>query len=226
MIIEHLSNEIRERFDTKNLISHLHSGKSSSVIACGESISFDIGLSYGITIMVLGDDIYLKLARDSVPMRGFEPIDLANRLGSDIDNIKMSITMSMRDIVLSRKYEINNPSSIDILFSDIEIIVSSIAEVVNLKNNSYDVYIGRVNGIVTDPPNKGCFGNPFTVKEYGRRESIERFVVYFYDRIEEDSKFKDAVLTLRGKKLGCYCRPLECHGDVIVQWLNENMMKT
>lgn len=97
--------------------------------------------------------------------------------------------------------------------------------VVNIQYEQYDVFIGRGRyGTIPDPPEHGCFGNPFPVKKYGRRGSIDRFVVYFYDRVEQDVIFKKAVLSLTGKRIGCFCKPKECHGDVIAQWLNEQQL--
>lgn len=95
--------------------------------------------------------------------------------------------------------------------------------IVNIRNEKCDVYIGRgKGGTIPEPPERGCFGNPFSVKQYGRTGCIERFVIYFYDRMEIDKEFRAAVLELKGKKLGCYCKPEECHGDVIKQWLDEH----
>lgn len=95
-------------------------------------------------------------------------------------------------------------------------------KVVNLREEKHDVYIGRAKGgTIPSPPERGFLGNPFSVKQYGRRGSIDRFVVYFYDRVESDPEFRQAVLACKGKRLGCFCKPLECHGDVIRQWLDE-----
>jgi len=94
--------------------------------------------------------------------------------------------------------------------------------VVNLRQEKFDAYIGRgPGGKIPDPPNRGCYGNPFSVEKYGRKGSIERFVVYFYDRVATDPVFRAAVLELQDKRLGCFCKPQECHGDVIKQWLDE-----
>lgn len=94
--------------------------------------------------------------------------------------------------------------------------------VVNIRHDKYDIYIGRdKDGLIPDPPKCGCFGNPFSVGRYGRKSCIERFVVYFYDRVESDPTFRAEVLKLKNQRLGCYCKPLECHGDVIKQWLDE-----
>lgn len=93
--------------------------------------------------------------------------------------------------------------------------------VVNLRKAPFDVKIGRNRkGEVPEVPADGCFGNPFKVEEFGREGSIAMFKNYFYRRIETDEAFRQAVLSLRGKRLGCFCKPLACHGDVYCEWLN------
>ena len=94
--------------------------------------------------------------------------------------------------------------------------------VVNFRKEKCDVKITRKpDNSIPDPPEFGCFGNPYPVGTYGRDECIRLYEIYFLKRIEEDVKFKEAVLSLRGKKLGCFCSPLRCHGDVIKKWLDK-----
>jgi len=86
--------------------------------------------------------------------------------------------------------------------------------VVHIKKEAYDVYIGRA-GHGQD----GTFGNPH--ERFGRLENIRRFKTYFYDRIKNDRAFANKVIKLRGKRLGCFCRPEKaCHGDVIAEYLD------
>ena len=35
-----------------------------------------------------------------------------------------------------------------------------------------------------------------------------------------DQKEKSEVYKLSGKRLGCFCKPMECHGDVLADYLN------
>lgn len=93
--------------------------------------------------------------------------------------------------------------------------------VVNFRVEKCDVKITRTpKNEIPDPPNFGCFGNPYPVKIYGRKKCIALYKVYFLKRVEEDLEFRKAVLALKGKKLGCFCAPDECHGDVIKEWLD------
>lgn len=85
--------------------------------------------------------------------------------------------------------------------------------VVNKYKDKYDVYIGRFK-------QGSMFGNKFTVQEYGREKAIELYRKWFYRTLERNAYFKKQVLALKGKILGCYCKPKACHGDVIAEYLN------
>jgi hypothetical protein len=64
------------------------------------------------------------------------------------------------------------------------------------------------------------FGNPFVIGPDGDREEvIIKYKEYFLDRMAVDRGFKKAILSLKGLRLGCMCKPKPCHGDVIVEWL-------
>lgn len=85
-------------------------------------------------------------------------------------------------------------------------------KVVNKKNQRFDVYIGRGS----------TFGNPYVIGKDGTREEvIEKYRKWFYKKLNND-RFRKEVELLRGKKLGCFCKPLACHGDVIVEYLENN----
>jgi hypothetical protein len=79
---------------------------------------------------------------------------------------------------------------------------------------AFDVYIGR----------RTPWGNPFPiehdVKGDKRKDVLEKFKVYFKEEfLDKPDKLKH-LLTLRGLRLGCHCKPLPCHGDVIADFLN------
>ena len=101
--------------------------------------------------------------------------------------------------------------------------------VVNLRQAPYDVYIGRRGSTPTSATGVNypqIFGNPFSVKEYGRAGCIRKFKEYFLDRVENDPPFRAEVLKLQGKILGCFCKPEACHGDVIAQWVDKQAKET
>lgn len=89
-------------------------------------------------------------------------------------------------------------------------------EVVNIKKDKYDVYIGRGS----------TFGNPYKIgpedegKDGTREEVIEKYKSWFYYQIKNHPLFQAEVLKLKNKRIGCYCHPLSCHGDVIKGYLD------
>ena len=96
------------------------------------------------------------------------------------------------------------------------------SETIIVNTEKCDVMICRhPDGSIPAPPAKGCFGNPYPLTcERERQWCVSRFFAYFHDRIENDPAFRAAVLGLRCKRLGCFCAPKQCHGDVIKAWLD------
>ena len=87
--------------------------------------------------------------------------------------------------------------------------------VVNIRVEQCDVYIGRA-GHGQD----GYFGNPFRLGVDGDREEVlVKYKRWFWNRVNEDREFREKVSELEGKKLGCFCKPKTCHGDVILAWI-------
>lgn len=107
-------------------------------------------------------------------------------------------------------------------------------KVVNTSSDEYDEYIGRGSEYRTHmlaggikPVETGWLGNPHPIGwcdicgvYHTRDECIEKFKEDFYKKVKYDSEFKSAVLELKGKRLGCYCKPEACHGDVIKEWID------
>lgn len=81
--------------------------------------------------------------------------------------------------------------------------------VVNITKEKADVYIGR--------PSK--WGNPYKVdKRLSRLGAIELYKRH----VANDPAFQRAVKKeLKGKKLGCFCKPLPCHGDILAAIADE-----
>ncbi|MCY1037163.1 DUF4326 domain-containing protein [Corallococcus sp. BB11-1] len=50
-------------------------------------------------------------------------------------------------------------------------------------------------------------------------DAFESFRWYLELRTRHDADFLRDVRALRGKRLGCWCKPGPCHADVLVAWL-------
>ena len=86
--------------------------------------------------------------------------------------------------------------------------------VVNLHREPFDVYIGRAG-----KGQDGYFGNPFSILRHGK-DALPLYEQHFAVRIATDAAFRARVEGLRGKTLGCFCKPKPCHGDIIAAWVN------
>lgn len=81
--------------------------------------------------------------------------------------------------------------------------------VVHCKRSEYDVYIGR--------PSK--WGNPFEIGRDGTREEV---VSKYKEWLLTNQDLLNQISELKGKKLGCWCAPKLCHGEVLAEIANDN----
>ncbi len=104
--------------------------------------------------------------------------------------------------------------------------LSPATQVVNLRREHYDVYIGRPG-----KNKRGFFGNPIKVGAkchacglfHGRGGTLECCGgKYLIPRLHTDPAFAARVRALQGRRLGCFCAPNACHGDYLAaaaDWL-------
>jgi len=90
------------------------------------------------------------------------------------------------------------------------------------KNN---YYIGRAGVVFVNkeryPKKQSIFANPFKVGKHGTREEvIEKYKIFIINKIETDKKIKNKLKKLKGKQLGCWCYPEQCHGDILLELIN------
>lgn len=84
--------------------------------------------------------------------------------------------------------------------------------VVNKYKSEYDVYIGRGS----------IWGNPFPVGEHGTRQAvIAKYSKHLADCLLNGTIKVSDLAQLKGKRLGCFCHPKPCHGDVIAKLVNK-----
>tara|TARA_B100000959_G_C14935691_1_gene605642 strand:+ start:679 stop:945 length:267 start_codon:yes stop_codon:yes gene_type:complete len=79
--------------------------------------------------------------------------------------------------------------------------------VVNLYKESYDIYIGRAG-----KGQDGKWGNKFY--KGTREENIANFEHYLLDSPELMADLPE----LLNKRLGCFCKPKACHGDILKRY--------
>jgi Domain of unknown function (DUF4326) len=144
---------------------------------------------------------------------------IEKRLGSDIrvcDAASLSESKKALDEI-SYAIIFNDSESFSDVIADLSskqiptrLIETKITKVANVdKKEKFDVYIGRGS----------AWGNPYAIGFDGDREEVIRKYKYDFDRnLLKTKKYK--LLELKGKILGCHCKPAACHGDILADYLN------
>ena len=86
--------------------------------------------------------------------------------------------------------------------------------VVHCKKEEFDVYIGRGS----------VWGNPYSHREGtlaehivgSRSEAIQKYEEYLLSNEDLMRRLPE----LKGKVLGCWCKPKSCHGDILLKYAN------
>lgn len=92
-----------------------------------------------------------------------------------------------------------------------------------------NVYIGRKGIVFVINPADGnkCrwpkrdskWCNPYKINaKISRERSLELYKEHLQSMLEDEQTLKEFKL-LKGKTLGCWCKPDKCHGDVILETL-------
>lgn len=89
-------------------------------------------------------------------------------------------------------------------------------KIVNLKKEEFDIYIGRGS----------IYGNPYECGKDGTLDDVLSRYEKWLDFLLLDQIFQREFNNLKGKSLGCFCKPKKCHGDIILKKLNENSILT
>jgi hypothetical protein len=86
--------------------------------------------------------------------------------------------------------------------------MTKVIHIRNKTGSSDEVYIGRGSK----------WGNPFKIEGGRTRETvIDMYRLHL--RGKHTQILRDSLKELKGKTLVCHCKPLACHGDVLIESL-------
>jgi hypothetical protein len=93
-----------------------------------------------------------------------------------------------------------------------------------------NIYIGRHGRVFINKVlfsyQKSMWHNPFKTPKDG---SLDEILIKYEDYIREKIKnenLHNELMKLKGKNLGCWCKPEKCHGDVLLKIINEESLVT
>jgi hypothetical protein len=101
----------------------------------------------------------------------------------------------------------------------IRVVQIKITRVVNIKKETKFASVRRTKDY--EYIGRGSYwGNPYSIFAGETREEVIRKFKYDFDFEKFPNKEKSEVFKLVGKRLGCFCKPDGCHGDVLADFLN------
>ena len=88
-------------------------------------------------------------------------------------------------------------------------------KVVNMRKSKWDVRVDRMSRL----------GNPYRIgKDGNRKEVIAKYRKYLWRCIKGKNEVYKELIKLsymdNNTRLGCWCKPKACHGDIIVKAIN------
>ena len=93
----------------------------------------------------------------------------------------------------------------------------------NLKDEKH-IYIGRNMSFYIPGTTGSKWQNPFTVKKYGLEKSLELYRKWIITgvnpingKIRKEGPLINDIDEIKGKILGCWCKPNACHGDILAE---------
>lgn len=92
--------------------------------------------------------------------------------------------------------------------------------------NPSNIYIGRAGVVFIKgsrfPKTTSNFANPYKIGKDGTREQvIQKYKIYIKEKLKNDDSLQKELIGMKGKNLGCWCFPEPCHGNVLLELIDE-----
>lgn len=84
--------------------------------------------------------------------------------------------------------------------------------------NPNNVYIGRNMSFYV----KGAVGSKWQNKHKVKALGIDKCLREYENDIKCNPDLMSSLCELKGKTLGCWCKPNKCHGDILVKLIEES----
>lgn len=95
-------------------------------------------------------------------------------------------------------------------------------------NDENNIYIGRRGVVFINknrfPEKSSNFANPYKIGKDGTREEVlEKYKEYIINKINNNPELMRELNSMKGKKLGCWCFPERCHGNILLELIESHI---
>lgn len=124
-----------------------------------------------------------------------------------IDRTTHAIIFEDRECFFSLKEKLNAK---EVIFRTVHLTLTLVVN--KDRGEKYDIYIGRGS----------IWGNPYQIGIEGDRNEVIRKFKYDFDKgfLKASESFDHNISIVKGKIMGCHCKPAACHGDIIAAYIN------
>ena len=97
-----------------------------------------------------------------------------------------------------------------------ECLTCIFAELETHKSSIYSCI--RVNREWCNAATPFLWKNPFSLKKYTPSQSLK----LYREHVESNKQLISELSELKGKTLGCWCKPNPCHGDILIELIDKH----
>lgn len=157
--------------------------------------------------------------------KDIESIQLCKKVVSDTNNE----TNTAKELINNRKKQtVNNTTTVS--NCKVSCIRPKYTDLKHWLSDPNNVYIGRAGVVFVNkerfPKQSSKFANIYKIgKDGDRNKVIQKYKTFIKEKLDKDPELVKDLLSMRGKNLGCWCAPEPCHGDVLVELMDEYSKK-
>ena len=108
--------------------------------------------------------------------------------------------------------------------------LSGYRDLIHWLENTDNVYIGRDMSFYVPGAKGSKWKNPFKVAKPGKiykrndkRYTLEESINEYRNYVLNDKDLMEELYELKNKTLGCWCKPNNCHGDILIDLVNTHV---
>lgn len=97
-------------------------------------------------------------------------------------------------------------------------------------NDDKNVYISAAYTVYINdrrfPEDSSSFANTYKIDKDGTRdEVIQKYKIWVREKLKNDISLQKELISMKGKNLGCWCYPEPCHGNILLELIDEYCAK-
>lgn len=141
-----------------------------------------------------------------------------NEVANIIKETKAAATNPVQKPIIEEQQETHPEPAKPALTEDqsrrLTLALDGVTQIANISNDKVLIELAIQKGIYEKIDRNTVWGNPFVLGDDGDRETV---IENYRDYLTKKPSLQRQSQNLRGKILGCWCYPQNCHGHVLIE---------